>query len=509
VADLEAQLAQAEADYAEALAAIQARGDQLAALVSGRGAVLGLAEVQALLDPQTTLLSYFVLQEQTLVFVITPDSFEVVELEISSQRLINQVIRLRDLIAFQEPGATRSEAQELYQILVAPLAASLRTPRLAIVPHGPLHYLPFAVLLNPDTDQYLLQDYSLVTLPSASALPFIQENAGEGGDGELVLVLGNPATGDLDATASLAVERDGLDSLPFAEQEAEAIAALYGVEPLIGEAATEGAVRSGASGAELLHLAAHGHFNPVAPLSSLIALAPDEAYDGWLTAGEVYGLDLSQADLVVLSACQTQLGELSAGDELVGLTRAFFFAGTPTVVASLWSVEDEATSVLMERFHTHLSQGVGKAEALRQAQLEMMADPERADPYYWSGFVMSGDGGEVGETPPPGPVAAETEVSGEGELGETEVSGEAEVEGTEEAGEAEMGETEVSGEAEVEETEGTGEMDVGETPAPSVEAPASRPPSWLWLVVGVGLLIVVAVGGMLWRRAKRPPMAEG
>ena len=153
-------------------------------------------------------------------------------------------------------------------------------------------------------------------------------------------------------------------------------------------------MREQVSGTNVLHLAAHGQYNPVAPLSSLIALAPDDEYDGWLTVGEIYGLDLSRTNLVALSACQTQMGELSAGDEVVGLTRAFFFAGTPTVIATLWSVDDEATSMLMERFHTYLREGVSKAESLRQAQLELITDPQRADPYYWAGFVMSGDGTE-------------------------------------------------------------------------------------------------------------------
>jgi len=417
IADLEAQLVEAEAAYGEAQAAIEARRDQLVALVPGRSTLLDLAEVQALLEPQTTLLSYFVMETQTLVFLITADSFKVVELDISGEKLINQVVRFRDVIAFKKPDATRPVAQELYQLLIAPFADSLDTPRLAIVPHGPLHYLPFAALLNPETGRFLVQDYSLITLPSASALPFIRENAeaqGGRGAGEQeknlssappllrtpALIIGNPTTGDFDATASLAVEREGLGALPFAEQEAQAIAALYGVEPLLGEDATEGAVRQDVVGADILHLAAHGAFNPVAPLSSLIALAPDDTYDGWLTVGEVYGLELSQTDLVVLSACQTQLGELSAGDEVVGLTRAFIFAGTPTVVASLWDVNDEATALLMERFYIHLKEGVGKAEALRQAQLELIEEGTHADPYYWSAFVMSGDGGEVREIPP-------------------------------------------------------------------------------------------------------------
>ena len=108
---------------------------------------------------------------------------------------------------------------------------------------------------------------------------------------------------------------------------------------------------------------------------------------------------MSQTGLVVLSACETQLGQkgletglgVTAGDDVVGLTRALIFAGTPSVIASLWAVEDEATSRLMERFYTHLKAGLGKAEALRQAQIELRE--EYPNPYYWSGFVLSGDPG--------------------------------------------------------------------------------------------------------------------
>ena len=195
--------------------------------------------------------------------------------------------------------------------------------------------------------------------------------------------------------------------LPFAEEEAQAIARLYETDALIREAATESIVREQAGASTILHLAAHGVYNPVAPLQSLIGLAPDDdahdnrASDGWLTVGEVYGLELEKADLVVLSACESQLGDLSAGDELVGLTRAFFFAGTPTVVASLWSVDDKATGLLMERFYTHVQAGMGKAEALRQAQIETRE--EYPNPYYWAAFVLSGDGGE-----PTSPSSTET-----------------------------------------------------------------------------------------------------
>jgi CHAT domain-containing protein len=409
IADLEAQLAEAETEHAAALDAIEARGDQLAALVPGRSTVLDLGQVQALLDEETTLVSYWVLEEQPLAFIVAPDSLNTVALPISRTDLITQVNGLRNFpnTSVDHPAS----AVALYEALIAPLKPHLTTAHLAIIPHNVLHYLPFAALT--DGDRYLVEDYTLSYLPNASVLQYLSPSplVGETEGGQTPLILGNPATGDYDA-AAIVTERDELGNLRFAEQEAEAIAALYETDALIREAATESVVRERAGASHILHLAAHGIYNSVAPLQSLIALVPDDdahadrTSDGWLTVGEVYGLDLANADLVVLSACQSHLGDLSAGDELVGLTRAFFYAGTPTVVASLWSVDDEATGLLMERFYTHIKEdGMGKAAALRQAQLDIRANPDYAHPYYWAAFVLSGDEGIPGagptETPSP------------------------------------------------------------------------------------------------------------
>ncbi len=394
VADLESQLAEAEAAYQAVQAAIASRGAELASLVPGRGKenVLEVKAVQTHLGPQTTLISYFVLEDKSLAFLITPDNFQVVPLEVSQAELEKEITTFRDFVTLDDPHP--ESAVTLYGHLIEPLKVHLNTRHLIIVPHSVLHYLPFAALTNGEC--YLVDDYLLTILPSASALPFIQDKIGRALTNPLIL--GNPTIGDYDATASFATKRDELGFLHFAEQEAKAIAALYGVEPLIRKAATEKAVRERAATSGILHLAAHGKFNPVAPLSSLIALAPDKPYDGWLTVGEVYGLDLTQTDLVVLSACETQLGDLSAGDELVGLTRAFIFAGTPSLMASLWAVEDETTGLLMEQFYTYLKEGMGKAEALRQAQLEVRE--EYPNPYYWAAFVLSGDAGKISEVMP-------------------------------------------------------------------------------------------------------------
>jgi len=252
--------------------------------------------------------------------------------------------------------------------------------------HGALHYLPFAALLDSETGEYLVEQHSLVTLPSASVLPFIQENSRDSSG--VPLVLGNPV-----------VDYADLTPLPFAEREAETIATFYNEPALTGSAATETAVRQNAPLTSILHLAVHGEYNVYNPLYSTLYLAPDaesseelnEKGNGRLEVHEIYGLDLNQTDLVVLSACQTQLGKLSAGDELVGLTRAFFFAGTPSVIATLWNVDDEATSFLMARFYSHLQAGLSKAGALRQAQNDTRE--QYPDPFFWAGFVLSGDGG--------------------------------------------------------------------------------------------------------------------
>ena len=161
---------------------------------------------------------------------------------------------------------------------------------------------------------------------------------------------------------------------------------------LVGAAATESAVFSQAGKAEILHLAAHGKFNQHNPLFSTLYLAADDQHDGRLEVHDIYSLDLTEAtNLVVLSACQTQLGELSKGDEIVGLNRAFLYAGTPSVMATLWSVDDKVTGLLMERFYTHLRSGMTKSQALQQAQMDVRA--EYPHPYYWAAFVLTGDGG--------------------------------------------------------------------------------------------------------------------
>jgi len=332
---------------------------------------LTLAEVQRLLDQDTTLISYFITPDKTTAFIITRDSFRALEIPVSEAELKREVSLFYDSRSNLNDSQPRS-LKQLYARLVEPLKPYLKTRILGIIPHSVLHYLPFAAL--NDGQNYFGDRYTLFYLPSASIIPFVQKKRKQG---EQYL---------------LALAQDRAESLPllaYANQSAETIAKLYNTTALIGSAATESAFRSRASTSRTLFLAAHGAMSRSSPLFSRIFLAPDSENDGILEVHEVYDLDLAKADLVVLSACQTQLGEHSQGDDIIGLNRAFIYAGTPTIVASLWSVQDKQTGELMVSFFKQLKGGKSKAEALQAAQREMRA--KYPHPYYWAAFVLTGE----------------------------------------------------------------------------------------------------------------------
>jgi len=366
---LQEQLEEKRNEYSLLLNQIQATNPEYASLAMV--STLPLTQTQQSLDDQTTLVEYLVTSEETVAFVLTHDSFNAITISVGSQQLTDEVTTFRDFASPEQPHP--ESLIQLYGWLIAPIRPYLNTPVVGIVPHGVLHYLPFAALT--DGEHYLVDDFTLFSLPNASVLPFIQEHAVQ--------------TSNSSLAAFAQPDAEGRPHLAYAEQEVETIATLWETQAVAGSDATETAVREQVPGAEIVHIAAHGEFNPYNPLFSAVLLGGDEQNDGRLEVHEVYGLDLTQASLVVLSGCQTDMGHLTDGDELIGLNRAFLFAGTPTVVGSLWQVDDASTSFLMERFYVHLRDGMSKAEALRQAQLDTR---ERyPHPYYWAGFVLTGD----------------------------------------------------------------------------------------------------------------------
>jgi CHAT domain-containing protein/Tfp pilus assembly protein PilF len=371
-------LKDAQEDYGSLLVRLKLANPEYAALVSVE--TLSLSEVQQMLDERTTLVEYFVPSFpqggeegfKALAWVVDRAGSVMVQLPISVGDLKNRVTELRNLIEARplvDRRLINQYSADLYRDLFAPLAPYIRNQSLVIVAHGVLHFLPFAMLW--DGKRYVGDTYALSYSPSATTLKFAREKKARA-VGPLL------AAGAPDA------------SLQFAAKETRAVARLYGVDALLGSAASEGAVVAWAEQAGILHLAAHAKLNPDNPLFTRIELAPDAEHDGHLDMHEVFGLDLSKTGLVVLSACSTQMGRLTGGDEIEGLTRAFLYAGTPAVMASLWNVDDESTALFMERFYSHLRKGKGRAEALRRAQMETRR--KFPHPYHWAAFVLTGDG---------------------------------------------------------------------------------------------------------------------
>jgi CHAT domain-containing protein len=197
--------------------------------------------------------------------------------------------------------------------------------------------------------------------------------------------------------ALLTGEGTRLAPLPATRSEVAAIAALYGPQmaTFLGAEATEERAKELAPRARVLHFATHGLLDERFPLDSALALAAPPAAggqreNGLLQAWEILAGPPLAADLVTLSACETALGREAGGEGLLGLTRAFQYAGARTVVASLWGVADDSTSALMAAFYRHLRSGSPKDEALRRAQLELLGDPATAHPYHWAAFEVVG-----------------------------------------------------------------------------------------------------------------------
>lgn len=379
-------------EYSQLLAEIKARNPQYASMVSAEPA--SLAQLQALLPPDVTLVSYYIGSDASFAFVIQAASFHAVTLQAPAEKVWQEVVEFRH--SFMDLGNPfPSSLSWLTDRLITPVAPYLTTPVVGFAPHGPLHYLPFAALYGPSAPPTtggpvekpspptpLSERFVLFTLPGVSVLPYLPLEAASSATGvPLVMAYGSPA---------------GLASLANADTEAHSVADALRVEPYLGEAASETALRERASGSRLIHIAAHGQLNAATPLFSRLLLAPDDANDGSLEIHEVYGLDLKGVDLATLSACQTDMGKLNVGDDVTGLSRAFLYAGARSVAASLWSVDDEATAALMQAFYHNLTAGMGKAQALNAAQTAVRTDAEHrqwSHPYYWAAFVLNGDPG--------------------------------------------------------------------------------------------------------------------
>ncbi|MFQ3617017.1 MAG: CHAT domain-containing protein [Cyanobacteriota bacterium] len=276
--------------------------------------------------------------------------------------------------------------QTLHQLLIEPIADLLPrnpTAEVVFIPQGQLYLVPFATLQAAD-GSFMIERHTLRIAPAIQILGLTHARQRQRRGPASALIVGNPTM------PSVGEPPQPLGSLPYAEQEAQAIAHILNTQAITGSQASETAIAQRMANARIIHLATHGLLDDVAGLGvpGALALAPSRDSDGLLTSNEILGLSLSHADLVVLSACDTGRGKIT-GDGVIGLSRSFISAGASSVVVSLWAVPDDSTAALMTAFYQNLKHHPNRAQALRQAMLTVMQQyPSSRD---WGAFVLIGE----------------------------------------------------------------------------------------------------------------------
>jgi len=427
-------------DYQQLQAEIRRQSPRYAAVMQPQP--LEAAEIQrGVLDNDTVLLEIGLGEERSWLWAVTPQTISSVELpprstiDAAARSLYEQFVARQKHSgdsATEYAGRVASadaqlarESANVSQMLFGGIADRLngdwRGKRLLIVAEGTLEYLPFAALPAPAPTMRrapLITEHEIVTIPSATILGVLRrEIVARLPARKAIAILADPVFestdprvrskqpgGGLSAVPAPVVPRSprvrgGLVRLPFSRGEADAIAVLAPPGDVYKatdfKASREAATNGTLADYRLVHFATHGVVDAERPaLSGLVLSLVDEQgapQNGYLRLHDIYNMRLN-ADLVVLSGCDTALGKDIKGEGLIGLTRAFMYAGAPRIVASLWQVSDLATAELMKKFYAGMMQRqLPPAAALRAAQLAMAGDARWSAPYYWAGFVMQGD----------------------------------------------------------------------------------------------------------------------
>lgn len=385
------------------------------------------AQLSSRLAANEAYLAFAVADTRTAVLLLDHDGrIDAHVVPIGTAALEQQVLRLRTLLADPLKVAQwQEESDRLQRLLIGPLGRRMaRVDTLRISPDGALHNLPFAALWDGDRKRWWNESFAIGIIDALSARP--ASSIGNQRGTNRLLAVGDPLLPETTAAPALGTELrrsgvDGLRPLPAARREVEQLAARYAdrTDVLLGIEATESGVRTKAPKAGQLHFAVHALLDPDRILDSSLVLAPVSADvstdDGFLRVHEILGDLRLDADLVVLSACDSGLGKELAGEGLVGFSRAFSFAGARATLATLWPVADESTADLMSDFYSARDEGLDAAHALQQAMRAMATHDARASagaergigglspsggttdestrtaPYYWAAFQVYGE----------------------------------------------------------------------------------------------------------------------
>lgn len=364
----------------------------------------GIDEIQAKLRRhKQTLLQYAVTPEHIYAFVLNGKQFSMHRL---SAGVLGEAATLKHLYNIT-PEKFSTAAYRLYEGLIRPIEQEFTSGNLIIVPDGELFYLNFELLLSDNssrsfnTMQYLIHRYEIFYQLSATGLVL---NTGNRIKDKKAMLLTPVFTDEMKQAylrfigdSSMADKQYfGLLRQPFAARAARQIGGYIKNDLYAGQAAEEGIFKQAAENYDILHLGTHAEVNNASPLQSRFFLAKSLAADsvttedGYLNAYEIYAMQL-QAELAVLTACETGTGRLNQGEGIMSLAHSFMYAGCPSVVMSLWKIDEKASADIIAAFYKHLSGGKSKSESLRRAKIEHMQQSGSAHPYFWAGMTLVGN----------------------------------------------------------------------------------------------------------------------
>ena len=343
---------------------------------NGEAVALDAATLQAMLKADEVVVAYHALPDRLVAWVLSSEGVREATLPVAVKRadLARLVDAYRDALINLKPATDVGD--KIGTLLLAPLDIPAGK-RIIIVPHGPLHYLPFQALRLDG--QYLIERNPISIAPSISIAARLAERTPT--VAAQLVAFGNPT-----------INPDVADPLPGAEREVHALSQQFpGATLFFKEQANKTNFQGSAPNARLLHVAAHAVADTLDPLHSKVLLADENGQPNYLEAKDVMGMDLKGTALIALSACESGLGRVEDGDEVLGFTRSFLSAGTSTLLASLWPVSDAATETLMTTLYDDLAKGEQVQDAMRDAQRAVLANPETAHPFFWAPFNLIGN----------------------------------------------------------------------------------------------------------------------
>jgi CHAT domain-containing protein/Flp pilus assembly protein TadD len=374
VVQLRQAIAQDQAEYEEILQKIKLNNSSYADMVAAEP--VKLTQLMSQLDSRTAMLVYWISEDNIIIWHISGAGLSGTKVNLRSEELSSLIEKTRRSIQSNLTDAAGEGLSKLYNYLISPVGNKLEGfSNIVIIPNGALHFLPFQALKDPK-GKYLLENYNLVYAPSASVYKICNDRLVTNGSRFLGLAL-----------ADISIENK--PGLPGTEDEVRKILPLFPENvSAVGLKGTESFVKKNAGECNFIHFATHGSYNYRQPLYSHLLMPSSEEDDGLLNVYEVLEMNIN-AKLVTLSACETGLGNISQGDELTGLSRAFLFAGSSSVIVSLWAVADYPTSFLMSTFYSYLKEHPVQ-EALTLAQRDVMK--VYPQPLFWSPFILIGNG---------------------------------------------------------------------------------------------------------------------